>query len=434
MASLVEPGLIPTVITRGDERRTALASPRRGPTLREHFEEFRAGGLPGLPREELLDCLYDAAETLDALWEARETAHLALSPDRLQIAGERVLVAEFGLAALVWLPAGLSLARGNPRYAAPELWDNEVTRNCDSYSLALIYQEMLTGRHPLENGTPEANLSPLPPADRPVLARALDPTPDVRFATCTELIDALECAGRDEAAGASAPDRMIRAVLDDAAGSWQLREYGPVCAFILPGCCLRHTFVARLPADPAGAVRDGLTEHGPVRVIVASSDAIECRVQMTADGWRRLVGRPGGFTINARLFPRPSLPPDYREVSVEVRPFGMSADRLEETGPKLLDALRAALQADPERRGGDRFDCYRTVTVGPCGGATLQARVKDVSRTGIGLYVPCRPDSDQLNVYLSPGAGVPTVGVAVHVVRVEPCGEGFEIGGRFLIG
>ena len=52
--------------------------------------------------------------------------HLALSPDRLQLSGDRVLVADFGLAALVWLPAGLSLGRGNPRYAAPELWANEV--------------------------------------------------------------------------------------------------------------------------------------------------------------------------------------------------------------------------------------------------------------------------------------------------------------------
>ena len=228
----------------------------------------------------MLDRLHDVAETLDALWEARETAHLALSPDRLQLAGDRVLVADFGLAALVWLPAGLSLGRGNPRYAAPELWANEVARPCDSYSLALIYQEMLTGRHPLEHGTPEANLGPLPPADRPVLARALDPSPDIRFATCTELVEALDAAGREEGAvAAAAPDRMIRAVLEDAAGSWQVREYGPVCAFLLPGCCLRRTFIGRLPSDPAAAVRDSLTEQGPVRVLVASSDAVECRVE-----------------------------------------------------------------------------------------------------------------------------------------------------------
>ena len=122
---------------------------------------------------------------------------------------------------------------------------------------------------------------------------------------------------------------------------------------------------------------------------------------------------------------------------MEVRPFGRDsglATQLEEIGPKLLDAVRAALRADPERRGGDRFDCYRTVTVGPCGGATLQARVKDVSPGGIGLYLPRRPDSDHLNVYLSPGGGIPTVPVAVHVVRVESCCEGFEIGGEFLPG
>jgi hypothetical protein len=43
-----------------------------------------------------------------------------------------------------------------------------------------------------------------------------------------------------------------------------------------------------------------------------------------------------------------------------------------------------------------------------------------------------RPDSSELNVYLSPGDGIPAVPVAVHVVRVEPSGDGYEIGASFL--
>ena len=83
-----------------------------------------------------------------------------------------------------------------------------------------------------------------------------------------------------------------------------MREYGPVCAFLLPGCCLRHTFVGRPPADPAGAVRDALAERGPGRVVGASSNAVECRVQLAGEGCRAdWTGRSGGFNVNARSIP-----------------------------------------------------------------------------------------------------------------------------------
>ena len=34
------------------------------------------------------------------------------------------------------------------RYTAPELVQGMVTRSCDQYSLAVIYEELLTGCHP----------------------------------------------------------------------------------------------------------------------------------------------------------------------------------------------------------------------------------------------------------------------------------------------
>src|SRR5262249_52778990 len=74
-------------------------------------------------------------------------------------------------------------------------------RASDQYSLAIVYQEMLTGTRPLQGETTlqlamqhlhgRPNLKPLPVPDRPIVARALSKSPEDRFATCRELINSL---------------------------------------------------------------------------------------------------------------------------------------------------------------------------------------------------------------------------------------------------
>src|SRR5207253_2326803 len=120
-----------------------------------------------------------------------------------------------GLAHLFWVPANQSVAPRNSRYAAPELFERQVSRTCDQYSLALIYQELLTGAHPFRGralqpasgGRAPAgpDLQPLPARDREAIARALNPDPLERWPSCTDLVRALQgerpgAAPRDERA------------------------------------------------------------------------------------------------------------------------------------------------------------------------------------------------------------------------------------------
>src|SRR5262249_33682185 len=91
-----------------------------------------------------------------------------------------------------------------PVYAAPETFDGKVSRYSDQYSLAIVYQELLTGVRPF-NGTnvrqlilqhisAAPNVPPLPPGEQPAIARALSKVPDQRFPCCRDLIDALRAA------------------------------------------------------------------------------------------------------------------------------------------------------------------------------------------------------------------------------------------------
>jgi serine/threonine protein kinase len=187
LAALRHPALAPAEVLLNGPGRLALVGDVPGPSLRDRWQECRGRGRPGIPREELLHDLRAAAEALDALFEQFGLAHLGVNARLLRRERGRLVIADFGLVPLFWLPAGRSMAQINPRHAAPELRDRPGTRAADQYSLALVYHEMLTGGLP----RPGHGRTVLPPADHRAVARALHDEPARRFGSCTEFVGAL---------------------------------------------------------------------------------------------------------------------------------------------------------------------------------------------------------------------------------------------------
>ncbi len=122
-------------------------------SLKDRFTACRAAGAPGIPREELLVYLGDAADALDYMSERYSLQHLDVKPENLLIVGGRVKVADFGLVKEIE-DHTISLVGGlTPSYAAPESFDSRPSRHSDQYSLAIVYQEMLTGVLPFPGKT-----------------------------------------------------------------------------------------------------------------------------------------------------------------------------------------------------------------------------------------------------------------------------------------
>jgi serine/threonine protein kinase len=198
--------LLPIEAQRGPPGRFALITDAPDSTLHDRLREYQKNGQTGIERQELLDCLRDAAEALDELDQRQRLHHLGLTPRHLGLRADRLYLLDFSLMEILWLPAGHDPAALNTRYAAPELFAGQVSRHSDEYSLALIYQELLTGIHPFRNLNQrqmaqarqegKADLALLPARDRVVIARALQAHPDKRYSSCATLIDALEEAGR----------------------------------------------------------------------------------------------------------------------------------------------------------------------------------------------------------------------------------------------
>jgi hypothetical protein len=171
-------------------------------SLYDLFVECQAAGLIGIPRNDLLRYLRDAAEALDHMNDKHGLQHLDVKPRNLFLISDRVKVADFGLVKhLERHSASGILGAVTPLYAPPETFNGKISERSDQYSLAIVYQELLTGHRPFSGKNvrqlaqqhlqEEPDLRALPEAERPVLARALAKDPAKRFPTCMGLIRAL---------------------------------------------------------------------------------------------------------------------------------------------------------------------------------------------------------------------------------------------------
>lgn len=173
--------------------------------LWDRFKECRGLGLPGIPREELMGYLYEAAEALDLMNTKYHIQHLDVKPQNLFLMYNHVKVADFGLAKAFEGGRGTVTGGVTPVYAGPETFEGYVSRYTDQYSLAIVFQELLTGTRPFNgsntkqlvmqhlNGTPD--LDHVPGPDRAVLGRALSKKPEDRWPTCSDLVKALRASG-----------------------------------------------------------------------------------------------------------------------------------------------------------------------------------------------------------------------------------------------
>jgi hypothetical protein len=169
--------------------------------LWDRFRECRGQGLQGIPRDELLLYMTEAAEVLDLMNDQFQLQHLDIKPQNLFLLYNHVKVADFGQVKdlqglMAQVTGGIT-----PVYAAPETFDGIITRFCDQYSLACVYQELLTGVRPFDGSSMSQllmqhlnlppNLDPSPVADRPALYRALAKKSDDRWPSISAFVRAL---------------------------------------------------------------------------------------------------------------------------------------------------------------------------------------------------------------------------------------------------
>jgi serine/threonine protein kinase len=488
LRSIKHPGLISYEIVRTGPGRLCMLSAPLDMTLWDHFQLYKSKRIQGIPRQELLPILRQAAQTLDDLFQRFELLHLAINPRSIVCPPEHsALLAEFGLAHVLWVPSGNQVSQLNARYAAPELDEGVVHRGSDIFSLALVYQEMSVGVHPLRTqalrtGTrppgraaapPRAltpNLDALHPSERAVLARALDPDPDQRFHSCLELIDALEqtvvgasTASRPKPQAAPNPrppsvelaplaapvvqtTQAVAQIISTITSAWPTETINGVRYIHRQGELLHHRCGAMLVAGMAKAKIDGFRLAIGGELVRADDTVFVYRVPRTAKSfWKSLRPLPTGVEVTVHI-----VRPQIREallcdVTIQVRPYGVSdvnqADELlRETGPRIVETLRKFLQASNERRVHERFEYNVPIKVhliqDQAGRSTaISCQGKDISNSGLAFYCPGDVRGVQLvkAELIVPKQQDPFI-VRAQVIRCDRHLQGgwYEIGTRFL--
>lgn len=248
--------------------------------LWDRFRRCRSQGMPGIPRDELLRYMEETAEALDLMNNHYQIQHLDVKPQNLFLVFNHVKVGDFGLAKLLEGVRATVTGGVTPVYAAPETFEGYVSRFSDQYSLAIVFQELLTGSRPFNgantrqllmqhlNGTPE--LGSLPVGDRAVIARGLSKKPDDRWPTCTELVRALKLSNLPAPPPTPVSTRTPtgRPNLPDAPSEWATRVQVGGSGRLGPDPSVKEpTPPPARPAAPLGPM-PALVTVGPAGTVV----------------------------------------------------------------------------------------------------------------------------------------------------------------------
>ena len=174
----------------------------RGWTLRALIATLRLTRR-AMPLEVAVALIRDAAAGVHAIHEAG-LLHRHITPDNLMAsAAGHAVVLDFGCAS--WQLAEqvrftAPIGEIEPPYASPQInAQQRVDARTDVYSLGAVLHELIAGDPPpTARGPRQIIVAPsswrpdLPPALEGIIARAVEPEPMVRFASCLELSQALE--------------------------------------------------------------------------------------------------------------------------------------------------------------------------------------------------------------------------------------------------
>jgi serine/threonine protein kinase len=183
-------------------------------SLARRLEECREGGLAGIPTDELLDYMTEAARGIDYLNHPsshpgsvhKPTQHCDLKPANILVVGGSIKVCDFGLARPTDVRISTNPAATIP-YVPPEyLIKEQASPSTDQYSLAVTYYELRTGYLPFPDPVSQFEMmskivqgkldfTKIASKDETtVLRRATSPDPASRYPTVKEMVAELRRA------------------------------------------------------------------------------------------------------------------------------------------------------------------------------------------------------------------------------------------------
>lgn len=180
-----------------------------GGTLRSEMDTKGA-----LPPDRAIEIALEVLEGLDHA-HSKGVIHRDIKPDNVQILSSgQIKITDFGIARLTFQP-NLTMdgqVFGTPSYMSPEqVVGRDIDARSDIFSVGVMLYEMLSGTKPFPGDSVVAityaimNKDPVQPSQInynlwQVISKALDKSPQLRYASATAMIQALKSATRSDGA------------------------------------------------------------------------------------------------------------------------------------------------------------------------------------------------------------------------------------------
>lgn len=342
--------------------------------LYDRLKECRKEGMSGIPANELLDYMEDAARAIDHLnsalhdWGSGPIAiqHCDIKPQNIMIVSGGAQVCDFGLARAMG-DVRVSTAAGSPAYAAPEcIQDNQPSQGTDQYSLAISYIELRTGRLPFEEVSfmavlkahmlGELDLSLLPDAERAVIKKGTSRDPKFRYPTSIAMVRDLRKAVHGELQ-ASQVDMSPSAPRDSQ--NWTMLGSDGRNSGSLGDAATQvwEAVPAKMSFEQEGGRRTSITLDPSATAVFAP--AVEAAPPAKKSPALLMAGGGGAIVVLAVLAfwlvrgwgPTPWLPPGYEgapDAVVVALPQGAFYDRIVRTGAGSDTAFRLMKKVRPD--------------------------------------------------------------------------------------
>jgi len=173
--------------------------------------------------------------------------HRDIKPENLLIDKAGIVkIADFGIAKIIGDGTHEPQPLGTPDYAAPEQSAGASDHRTDIYSLGVVLYEMLTGERPKDKIEAPSKRVQVDIRIDEIVLRALEKTPELRFATAAEFRTQVEAA----VGGAQSPERGALRAGAIVAAVW--------VGIVLVG--LGVTFLVEV-------IRDGMRGEGPFLLV-----------------------------------------------------------------------------------------------------------------------------------------------------------------------
>lgn len=361
-----------TGLLDGSPQRMVVATLLCDKNLMDRLEECRAAGQTGIPADELMRYMEEAAKGIDFLNSPHHdlgagpvaVQHCDIKPENIMLAGGSVMICDYGVARVLAdahaAATGTSMG-GSPAYMAPECIDRRPSHASDQYSLAITYYELRAGQLPFSTdsyiGVLEAHrsgkleLSGLPAAECEVIRKATAVDPQQRYPTTEAMVRALRRA-IEAGDGVASPARGSRRT------TAALLAVGLGCIVLLTVLLVRNVW---FPNGQGGPGENGF--GGPLTVTLSIEPP---SAEVFIDGTAESVTPDGRLTISR---------PAEAELEIHIAHEGYLA-LTERVRMAELNRRDEPLRLAPDA-GFFAGRAYEAMRAGPVDGEQFQRAVQD---------------------------------------------------------